>query len=136
MRIKVKNKVVDLSLVEEMNITDKVFYILLNNGRSLEFLPEPVEMKPLLTGTPPELDSYMKMQRDRSMGMEKEDLKDLFYTDKGSRDGGKYVLSLFDKKEQERKHLENYEKLASTYKWVKEQYEEYLKDNVRYEESN
>lgn len=132
-RIQIKNKVVDLGLVEEMNIDSIGFSVTLNNGRVLEFYPEPFTMKPLLTGTPQELDTFMRMQRDRSMEMKNEDLKELFYTDKGNRDGGKYVLNLYDKKERDKKQLENYEALAATYRWAKQQFKKFKETSVIYE---
>lgn len=131
MKIKVKNKVIDLSLVEEITTDGHSFNILYSNGRNLEFIPERVKAEAIFKGNPSELQRFLGVKIDNSTGeITHQNIKEHFRASKSSVEGGYQMFEVFNIKEENEAFKEQVKVLEDLYKKVQENWEHYVGKNV------
>ena len=99
LKVKINNKVIDLTLIEEISTDGNIFNITYNNGRHIEFLPEKAKEKIVFRGTNQEVSDFIKGKMATNPDLTQSNYGEHFFAVKNGIENKYQMFDLIDVKD-------------------------------------
>src|SRR5680860_1186354 len=129
LKVEINNKIIDLSLIEEIATDGNIFNITYNNGRHLEFLPNKAKEKVVFRGNPKEVDDFVRGKIKRSNEITQANVREHFFSVKNGIENKYQMFDLIDVQDMALEREKEAEKLQEIFKKLEEIWEEYKEIN-------